>query len=128
MRISDWSSDVCSSDLAIAGGSSHMSPRARPAASGLADFVARRLGIGLLLRLGLLEIQRAEIDRFEQQRLEPAVAHRIGEHAPREREPDTRRFTEQERQDMVLRPVAEMGKGTWRARVGQNVEIPVCAT
>src|SRR3546814_4731001 len=44
--------------------------------------------------------RRAEIDRFEQQRLEPAVAHRIGEHAPREREQDTRRFTEQERLDM----------------------------
>src|SRR3546814_4445352 len=51
--------------------------------------------------------RRAEIDRFEQQRLEPAVAHRIGEHAPREREQDTRRFTEQERLDMFLRHVAE---------------------
>src|SRR3546814_11913223 len=101
-----------------------MSPRARPAASGLADFVARRLGIGLLLRLGLLEIQRAEIDRFEQQRLEPAVAHRIGEHAPREREQDTRTSTAQERPDMVLRHTSEVRReGTECASQGNTWSV-----
>ena len=63
-------------------------------------------GGALRLRLGLLEVELAEVDRLEQQRRETAVAHRIRHHAAGEREQQARRLAEHERLQLVFRNVA----------------------
>src|SRR3546814_9960734 len=76
MRISDWSSDVCSSDLL-----------------GLCSF-------------GLLHVQGAEIDGFEQQRREAAITHSVGQYAAGKGEEQARRFGKEERLNLISGHVA----------------------
>ena len=60
--------------------------------------MADRRGVARLfgLRLHLLHKQAVEIDRVEQQRLETAVAHDVGNDAACEGEQDARRFGKEE--------------------------------
>src|SRR3546814_6563286 len=74
MRISDWSSDVCSSDLARAD-------RRRPAGSGA---VQRRADLGVVLRLRPRARRRPRIDGSDPDHADghgggdPAAVHRLG--------------------------------------------------
>jgi hypothetical protein len=73
--------------------------------SGVADILDR--DILCLLRLDLVQVQRIEIDRFEQQWLEPAIAYSIGKHPPGEGKQQARCLAQQEWLDMFGRNIAQ---------------------
>src|SRR3546814_3704899 len=63
-----------------------------------------------LCSFGLLHVQSAEIDGFEQQRREAAITHSVGQYAAGKGEEQARRFGKEERLNLISGHVAHSKK------------------
>src|SRR3546814_19515778 len=79
MRISDWSSDVCSSDLSVGGVAAHRGPLFLAEGTGLAQDVVRHADLSDVVQQG------ATVDAHELVRVDPRLQLRRDELRSEER-------------------------------------------